>query len=137
MSDIQTIIDSTFPFVQELLSKYGEFYPLAAAITTSGSISQIGTYEGDDHPSSDVVIAALKKAVKANQVNYTCIAIFYDVSVLNPDTKLKTDAVAVFAEVQHEEAAYIILYPYVMTENKRMKLIGNSWKEANEKEIFI
>jgi hypothetical protein len=49
VSGIQRLIDSTFPFVEDLLLKYAEFFPLAAAVTTNGNIAQIGTYAGDDN----------------------------------------------------------------------------------------
>ena len=137
MSDIQRLIESTFPFVQDLLSKYGEFYPLAAAVTTSGNIAQIGTYDGEEHPLSDKVIEGLKRGLKAKQADYKSIVIFYDVRVLAPTTKLKTDAVAVFAETRNEETAYLIFYPYVLTNDKKIELTDNAWKEATEKAIFI
>jgi len=79
VSDIQRLIDTTFPFVQDLLSKYGEFYPLAAAVTTSDNITQVGTYDGDEHPLSDEVIEGLKRGLRAKQIDYKSIAIFYDV----------------------------------------------------------
>jgi len=137
VSDIQRLIDTTFPFVQDLLSKYGEFYPLAAAVTTSDNITQVGTYDGDEHPLSDEVIEGLKRGLRAKQIDYKSIAIFYDVRVVVPATKTKTDAVAVFAEAQNDEIAYIIFYPYVLTNHKTVNWTDSPWKEATEKEIFI
>jgi len=137
MSDIQRLIDNTFPFVQDLLSKYGEFFPLASAVKTNDSITQIGIYDGDEHPRSDKVIADLKRGLKAKQADYKCVAIFYDVKVSAPTTKLKTDAVAVFVETQSEKTGYIIYFPYLLTSDKKVKLTDGVWKEANDKEIFI
>ena len=137
MSDTQRLIDNTLPFVQDLLMKYGEFYPLASAVTIADSISQVGTYDGNDNPQSDKVILDLKRALRAKQADYKSVAIFYDVSVIAPDTNQKIDAVAVFVESQSDDFGCIIYYPYVWTENNKLQLTDNVWKERNAKEIFL
>jgi len=137
MSDIQRLINSTFPFVQNLLEEYGEFYPLASAIANDDSITQIGSYEGDEIPQSDTLIADLKKALKAKQGDYKCVAIFFDVSIVNPETALKSDAIAVFTEAQSDNNGYQLYYPYVLTNEKKLAIGEGSWKEIIDKEIFI
>ena len=137
MSDIQRLIDTAFPFVQNLLSEYGEFFPLTSAIANDDSITQIGTYDGDERPISDKLIANLKKALKAKQGDYKCVTIFYNVSVVIPLTGLKSDAIVVFAEAQYEKNGYNIFYPYVLTKEKNLTIIEGAWKETIEKEIFL
>jgi hypothetical protein len=137
MADIQRLIDNTLPFVQELLSKYGEFFPLASAVTISDNIAQVGTYDGVEQLESFKLIVDLKRALKAKQNDYKCIAIFYDVRVTVPTTKLKTDAIAVFVETESEETGFIIYYPYIVTDDRVVELTEGAWKEINDKEIFI
>src|SRR5205085_506929 len=109
-----------FPFVEDLLKKYGEFYPVGCAVTIKDSIAQIGEYNGDEHPLSNTVIADLKAAFRGRKDDYKSIAIFYDVRVVNPKTNIKTDAIAVFAESKNEATAYIFYYPYVLTTDKQL-----------------
>jgi hypothetical protein len=52
-NDIEQQLNSTIPFVEDLLKKYGEFFPVASAVKTDGSIVQVGTYDGDEKPLSD------------------------------------------------------------------------------------
>ncbi|KAK6033570.1 site-specific recombinase, phage integrase family [Ostertagia ostertagi] len=131
------LIDSTLPFVEELLIKYGEFYPLASAVTVSDSISQVGAYNGDDKPPSDKVIMDLKTGFKAKKNDYKCVTIFYDVIVAKPDTTQKVDAVAVFAESQGDDFGCVIYFPYELTNAKELKFQDGAWKELNDKEIFV
>src|SRR5450759_3140217 len=102
MSDIENLIESTFPFVKKLLLEYGEFYPVACAINSSGDIVQIGIYNEDDHPLSETLLTDLKKASISQKQKYKVIAIFYDVTVSVPKSYIKTDAVAIFVESSTE-----------------------------------
>ena len=90
------LIDETFPLVDRLLEKYGEFFPLAAAVLQDDSLASVATYDGDEKPKSDTVIADLKEAIKKGFINgeYKAAVIFYDVYAVNPSTNIKSDAVA-------------------------------------------
>jgi len=136
MNDIERLLDSTFPFVENLLKEYGEFFPLASAIQTNDSIAQVGTFDGDDRPLSTQVIFDLKKAFIAKRNNYKSIAIFYDVKITDPTTNLKTDAIAVYVESENGKTAYTFYYPYELTGQKEL-IFSESWKIENDKEIFI
>ena len=135
MNDIEKLLDSTMPFVEGLLNKHGEFFPLASAIKTNDSIAQVGTYDGDDRPLSDKLIADLKQAFRAKKDDYKTIAIFYDVRVLDPDTNVKTDAIAVFVETKKDNSAFTFYYPYTLTKDKQLTF-SNPWKNKTNKEIF-
>ncbi len=135
MHDAERLLETTMPFVEDLLKQYGEFFPVASAIKINGDVAQVGTYNGDDHPLSSTVITELKDAFRAKQADYTTIAIFYDVRVTHPSTISKTDAIAVFIESRDEETAYTIFYPYILTDNKQI-VFAEAWKELSAKEIF-
>jgi len=136
MQNIELLLDSIFPFVEDLMKKYGEFYPVAAAISTSNQITTVGTYDGSEHPKSVDVISMLKAALHDKQENYLAITIFYDVAVTDNETGLKKDAIAVFAEIKEDDTAFIFYYPYILMPNKKMEY-SNSWKTAVEKQVFI
>ena len=135
MSDVQRLLDNSFPFVEELLKNYGEFYPLASAIRADDSIAQIGTFDGNDNPLSEQVIAVLKKGLRAKKENYKSIIIYYDVRVINPFSGQKTDAVAAYFESKYDKTAYVFYYPYVLTKGRCIEFF-KSWKEEAGKEIF-
>ena len=135
MNDIERLLDSTFPFIEDLLRKYEEFFPLASAIKTDNTIAQVGTYRDEEKPLSAKVIAELKKSFRTKKEDYKTVAIFYDVKVVNPNTGLKTDAVAVFVETKNEDTAYILYYAYILETGKQL-IFSDSWKDKNDKEIF-
>ena len=138
MEDFERLIDSTFPFVKDLLKKHGEFFPLASVIDKRDSIAQVGTYDGNEQPESDKVIADLKIGLRegAKKGEYKAIAIFYDVRVIDPKTNQKTDAVAVFVENKKDTKAYKLFYPYTLTKNSVLTF-AVSWRNELEKEIFV
>ncbi len=136
MHDIERLIESTLPFVEELLMEYGEFFPLASAIQTNDTISQIGIFDGDEQPLSSHVIENYKTAFKAKKEEYKTIAIFHDVRVIDPKTNIKTDAVAIFTESKNDSIAYTLFYPYTLTSDKILAF-SDPWLDENQKEIFI
>jgi len=135
MSDAQRLLVNNFSFVEELLKKYGEFYPLASAIGSDDNIVQIGTFDGDDKPLSDKVIDDLKKGLRAKKEDYKSIIIYYDVSVINHFSGQKTDAIAAYFESKYEKTAYVFYYPYLLTKEREIEFF-KSWKEETDKEIF-
>ena len=134
MNDIKRLLNSTMPLVKELLEKYGEFYPLASAIKINDSIAQVGTNNGDEKPLSKNLILEIKKALKHKKDTYKTIAIFYDITTVDPDTNVKIDAIAVFVENKNNDFAFTFYYPYTL-KNKKLIFL-DPWKSEIEKEIF-
>ena len=138
MEEFERLLDATFPFVEDLLKKHGEFFPLASAIDKNDSVAHVGTYEGNEQPESDKVITDLKVGLRegAKKGNYKAIAIFYDVRVVVPNTNQKTDAIAVFVENTKNTKAYKLFYPYTLTKDSVLTF-AESWRNEIEKEIFV
>jgi hypothetical protein len=133
-----TLIDMTFPFVDSLLIKYGEFFPVAAAINKDGTISTVATYDGNERPLSDDVIKSLKNALIDGAIKgeYTASVIFYDVRAINPYTGEKGDAVAVWFENSDDSVGKRFFYPYVLSEKRELSY-SEGWNNTIEKEIFV
>lgn len=126
-----------FPFVDSLLVKYGEFFPVAAALTAEGRIATVATYDGNDRPLSDDVIRDLKKALKlgAEKGTYVAAVIFYDVWVVNPFDDKKTDAVVVHFENVWEAGAKRFYCPYILSKDSTLTY-SQGWSNDGVKEIF-
>jgi hypothetical protein len=41
MQEIEQLLNATLPFIESLLRKYGEFYPVASEVNTLGKIVQM------------------------------------------------------------------------------------------------
>ena len=129
IEDFERLLDATFPFVENLLKKHGEFFPIASVIDKNDSIAYIGTYDGDEQLLSDKVIADLKMGLREGlkKGDYKVIAIFYDVRVIDPNTNQKTDAIAVFVENKNDTTANKLFYPYTLTKDSVLTF-AESWR---------
>jgi hypothetical protein len=135
IEDIQALINIFFPFAEELIVKYGEFYPYAGAITTEKEFVSVGFHEDNKHLSPEKVIASLKNTIKPVSEKYIVVAIFYDVKTKDPDTGKTEDAIAVFVEHKDSEKAYEFFYPYTL-EGETEFVVGESYGNSIPKEIF-
>ena len=112
-ADLDALLNALLPFAQEALSKHGEFYPFGASMNHAGEISASMAYDGDEHPSSQDVIALLRDAfrhlVAGSEIR--AAGICYDVRVAPPGSEKKTDAIQ--AELEHQDGeALDVFLPY-------------------------
>ncbi|MBO9204235.1 MULTISPECIES: hypothetical protein [Niastella] len=132
------LLEAMFPLVDDLLEKYGEFFPLGAAILRDDGIASLATYDGDERPKSDAVIADLKEAIKAGfkKREYKAAVIFYDIYVTHPETNIKSAAVAINYESVGENSGFIFFFPYKFSEDKELSY-DPGWYDEVPKELFI
>jgi hypothetical protein len=137
MQEIEQLLNATLPFIESLLRKYGEFYPVTSAVNTFGKIVQMGTHNGNERPNSQDVINDLRKSLiqGVKKGEYKALTIFYDVKVVNPHTNIKTDAIAVIAESKTDSIGYRFYYPYTLTLDRQLNL-SKSWGSKAHREIF-
>lgn len=113
--EAQQLVDAVLPFAEQALSKYGEFYPFGAELSSAGKVAAAMGYNDQEHPSSAEVIAMLHAGfaakAKAGQVRATALA--YDARVQSPGAASKSDAVAI--ELEHRDGYNATVYfPYTM-----------------------
>jgi len=65
-ADFNALLESLMPFAEEMLKKHGEFFPFGAAVSTAGEVSGHATYDGNETPSPEEVIAGLVQAFQAD-----------------------------------------------------------------------
>ena len=111
--DLDRLLDFLLRRAQELLGKYGEFYPFAAALTTEGAVVAVAGYPGGEKPPSaeviDLLVEALQDGVRKGE--FRACGICADVRVLPPNAQAKTEAVRVSLEHARGEAVTVYL-PY-------------------------
>lgn len=137
LNELGLLIDKSFPFVEDLLKKYGEYYPFSFVLNNDDTVQPVGRHDGDDKPDSEVVIKGLKELLKIETKKHKIkgIAIFYDVKTTDPETNQKTDAVAVFVEHRDGQQAYTFYYPYKLTDKKELTF-RHSFGSSAAREIF-
>lgn len=131
----QELLNHTVGFAEELLSKYGEFYPLGGAIDSTGQIISVAAYDGTEMPPSDTLIKLLEAGLTggARDGKYIASALVYDARVIPPGGSEKSDAIV--AELEHRDGfAMTVFFPY--------KLVGGqpefaaSFGTAEKRNIF-
>ncbi|WP_026508959.1 hypothetical protein [Butyrivibrio sp. MC2013] len=80
--ECEVLLGSILPFVQELLQKYKEFYPVGAVMDNDGNISFTSCKEESEHPESQFIIDALtqihknkaeKQLIKASAIAWNAV----------------------------------------------------------------
>ena len=110
--DLDGLLDASLPFAREMLDKHGEFFPYAAAITTSGETRLIAGDPGEgEQPTSVAVLQVLVEGLRAERDTLRAAAVVSDVR--------RSDSDAVRVELEHEEGhAIVVFLPY---QKKRLR----------------
>ncbi len=135
IEDIQALINIFFPFAEELIVKFGEFFPYAGATNLEGEFVSVGLQDEIKHLSSAQVINSLKASLKSGHDKYIVTAVFYQVSTTDAVTDEKQDAIGVFVEHKEGQIAYDFFYPYVLGGDDNFE-VNESYGNAVPKEIF-
>ncbi len=111
--DFEQLLNVLLPFAQQMLSKYGEFYPFGATIDVSGKTAFAEGYTGSDKPESleciDLLSGGFKKQAEQGEIRTS--AICYDVRTIPPGQTEKVDAICIAFEHNSGEAINVMV-PY-------------------------
>jgi hypothetical protein len=74
--DLLQLLNAGMATAERLLGKYREFFPFAEGVTADGELTSVVTaVDGtDDRPSSELVLAALRDAVRSDTGKYRGVA---------------------------------------------------------------
>ncbi len=123
--DLDELLNMLMPFAQQQLSKYGEFYPFGATMSTEGEIAPVMAAGDDEHPESQELIDTMTKAFRKEAAagKIRAVGICFDVRIVPPGENEKTDAICIRLEHQSSEAIEVYL-PY-----KKGRLRGYKYGE--------
>src|SRR5262249_23284658 len=96
--DYNALLEFLIPFAEQMLKKNGEFYPFGAAVSAQGEVEACATYDGDETPASEDVIAMVVQAFqgKVREGKIRATGICYDGRIVQDGKKV--DAVIVSLE---------------------------------------
>lgn len=120
----EALLNALFPFAEQQLQKYGEFFAFAAVMLTNGQVQMLATFDGDEHPESQQVIDDMEKTFVRGAKNneYKATALAYMVAVRNPNTGEKEDAICI--NLDHlKDYSVKIIYPYIVQKKLLRKSI--------------
>jgi len=134
--DLNSLLGAMFPFAQDMLDKYGEFYPFGATMTIAGEIKQTAAYTGDEHPSSQELIELLEGGFRAlaAKKDVRAVGLCLDVRTIAPGQTQKTDAICARLRHSDSESADVFL-PYQKNESGMISY-GDLFATQGEQDIF-
>jgi hypothetical protein len=135
MTDIEKLINSHFPFIENILKEYGEFFPIGAVLDENNEISPIKPEIEGEHPESTEVIKSLRRTIRSHRPTLRIAAIFYDVRLGGHEQNAFSDAIAVHIESKTEEPPFVVYYPYLISVDKTLEF-GKAWKEKTDRTIW-
>ncbi len=131
----ERLLDTLLPFGEEQLKKYREFYPYAAVIRMDDSIELTASYDGNEHPESNAVLADLRKIHRqlAAEGKIKASGIAWNATISSADGK-PVDAIVV--SLEHKDAySVIVCEPYKMGLFKKVKF-GELFAMPGRNDIF-
>jgi len=96
--DYNALLEFLMPFAEQMLKKNGEFFPFGAAVSTEGEVQACATYDGNESPASEEVIALLLQGFQgdAREGKIRATGICYDGRIVQDGKKV--DAVIISLE---------------------------------------
>jgi len=120
--DLEKLLNTLLPFAQQMLSKYGEFYPFGATMSPDGQVNCVATHDGAERPESQKIIDMMTQTFgqKAKAGEIHAAGICMDIRTIPPGQTERTDAICVCLEHQSGEAVDVCV-PYKKGLFKRFK----------------
>ena len=133
--DCYQLLNSALPFAEQMLRDHGEFLPFGAQMLHGGEIVSVAADDGEDHSRSENLIGILLSAFKAAAADGDLVAtaLIYDVRVVPPGARQKTDAIAL--NLDHRDSYSLTLFfPYIITDGAPE--IGDAFASGGDYSIF-
>jgi hypothetical protein len=134
--DCEALINELLPIAEEMLRRYGEFYPYGGYIRPNGETVHVGVKDPDtDRPKSRRVMSTLAKGFRDLRADNQCkaTALVYNVVVPLPDNQGTSDAIQV--NVDHIDTySAEVFFPYKLV--GREVVYGNTFAQEGKYEIF-
>ncbi len=125
------------PFAQDMLEKSESFFPFGGYINMQDEINLSATHDGNEHAQSSEAVDILTNTFKIQAKNKEIkgAGICYGVSIMQPGTDKKIDAISCLLE--HEDTKSIVIYvPYTKSPFGKIEY-GETIIEDKIPEIFI
>ena len=111
--EIDALLNTVLPLAQQMLAKYGEFYPLGASMNTKGEVGLVGVMPESEFPQAqeiiDLLLAQLLADANSDQIRGSVIC--FSGSAIPPGESEKRDAIC--AHLEHASGICVAAFlPY-------------------------
>ena len=109
-NDLDALLGASVEAAVQLLSKDGEFYPFALAMTAEGQIVTPSVNPGTEHPSAEQVEGLLVEALRGKRDDLRAASVCSDVRIRS-DAGEEKDAIRVELEALQGDPL-VVMVPY-------------------------
>lgn len=117
-SDCEQLLGALMPFVSQMLSEHGEFYPVGAVMTPDGEcqLAAAADDDEDDQPDSSELIEMFESQFSegAKLGEYKATAVVYDALTVPPDKDKKQDTIICLLD-HSADYSVKVCFPYTLT----------------------
>jgi hypothetical protein len=134
-TESQRLMNAAIPFAEQMLQKYGEFFPYGQALDANGKVVSVAASNGQEHPPSAEIIKLLKEGFVqgADAGKYKATALVYDVRVQLSADQAKSDAIAV--SLNHKDNySVVVFFPYKFDGKKLV--VGEPFSSQGDGDVF-
>jgi uncharacterized protein YuzB (UPF0349 family) len=132
----ETLMNAVLPVAENMLRRYGEFYPYGGYMTPGGDIVHVGGSDPDtDRPKSKDIIYILRSSLQEIARGSGCKAtvVVFNVAVTLPNSDRRSDAIEVCLEHLDDYAAEVFL-PYQLVDGEIV--YGETFAQAGNHGVF-
>jgi len=133
--DYNALLEFLMPFAEQMLKKNGEFFPFGATVSTQGEVQACATWDGDETPASEDVIAMLVQGFQgeATEGKIRATGICYDGRIVQDGKKVD----AVIISLEHSSGSATKTYvPYTKGMFGKYRF-GELTAALDEAKIFV
>ena len=134
-TECEALLNEAMPLAEKMLREHGEFYPYGYEMTSAGVIKLTAGYTDTDRPKSaviiDLLIEGFRQDAAAKKIKAT--ALVYDMLVVPPGARAKSDAIAVALD-HRDNYSVIVIFPYVLDHGNLT--VGTPFAQKGESRIF-
>ena len=130
--EIEQLIQYSIGFADEVLKKYGEFYPFASLILLTGELVPLGIHSGEEFPDSSQLVLETQELLeqRIDKGELIAYAMAIDTQITNEQFPQSIDAICIrtFHTQRQEQVNYYFPYQH---SNERIEIMEGWGEYAN------
>jgi len=135
--DLDELLNEAWTFADQMLTQHREFYPFGFIMSQTGEVSMVGAHDGNKRPDSSQLVEMLTGAFRQQTASggIRAAVICYDVRIVPPGQRDKTDAICMSLEHQGGDSADACI-PYQIGRKGKVTY-GETFAYRRERQFFV
>ncbi|MEM9293894.1 MAG: hypothetical protein AAGD01_19605 [Acidobacteriota bacterium] len=134
-NEIEEFLNQSIGFAEQMLRKFGDFYPYAVAKRLDGEFTMMSAQGDDENPDPAELVAAFEQELRegAQKGEFVATAIVYDVTIPLPPDDVESRAIGI--SLDHKESESLVIYMPYELDGEQIS-VGETFVQEGEDKIF-